>query len=123
LSASSLKRIRNIDKSNKNVNIDRAFEDDITENQNTNSRILQDAEGNRELIETMLFLNTVPALFSGAYNNGVVGNIEVINPFRGEGIAASNEELLYSLNKLSQHAEWTEANNIANGNIKFGSKW
>lgn len=123
LSASSLKRIRNIDKSNKNVNIDRAFEDDITENQNTNSRILQDAEGNRELIETMLFLNTVPALFSGTYNNGVVGNIEVINPFRGEGIAASNEELLYSLNKLSQHAEWTEANNIANGNIKFGSKW
>lgn len=123
MSASSLKRIRNIDKSNKNVNIDRAFEDDITENQNTNSRILQDAEGNRELIETMLFLNTVPALFSGTYNNGVVGNIEVINPFRGEGIAASNEELLYSLNKLSQHAEWTEANNIANGNIKFGSKW
>lgn len=122
MSAYNLKGIRRL-KGNKNNIITRAFETDVEEKSNNKSRILQDAEGNRELIETMLFLNTVPTLFSGTYNGAVVGNIEVINPFKGQGLQASNEELLYSFNKLKEYAPIEGTDNISNGNVKFGQKW
>lgn len=121
-SASNLKYIRNI-KGNKNTIITRAFQDDVEEKANNNSRILKDAEGNRELIETMLFLNTIPSIFSGQYNGAIVGNIQVINPFKGQGLAASNEELLYCYNKLTKYAKILGQDNIANGNVKFAKKW
>lgn len=123
LSTSNLKNIRNI-KGNNNTFLTRAFQQDVVETSNNRSRMLQDAEGNRELIETLLMINTMPTIFSGTYNNAVVGNIEVINPYKGEGLTASNEEILYSYNKLKNFSPIEGAqDNITNGNIKLAPKW
>lgn len=121
-SSANLKSRRKLP-NNSNTNLTRAFESDIDEKANNKSLMLEDVEGNREMIETLLFLNTTPSLFSGIYNNAVVGNIEVINPFKGQGLSASNEELLYSLNKLKQYKAFTDTDNYLNGNIKVGQKW
>lgn len=123
LSTANLKTVRKIN-GNKNTILTRAFQQDVEETSNDRSRMLQDAEGNREIIETLLMLNTMPTIFSGTYNGAVVGNIEVINPYKGEGLTASNEEILYSYNKLKGYAPLEGAqDNIANGSIKLAPKW
>lgn len=107
--------------SGKNTMLTSAFQNDISESSNQNSLMLQGYVGNIELIETMLALNNIPQLFMGEYSSAVIGDIQIINSFRGDGISAQNEELLYSFNKLNQLSELKTKNNISEGIVKFGT--
>jgi hypothetical protein len=76
-----------------------AFQNDIAENSNQKSLMLDGKKGNIELMEVMLALNNIPGIFEG--DTGiVVGNIQVMNPFQGNGISATNEQIMYSFNKM-----------------------
>lgn len=108
-------------KKGRNTMLTAAFQADINEASNQKSLMLQAYKGNIEMIETMLLLNNIPALFKGEYSSAVVGNIQVINSFKGEGISAQNEELMYSFNKLNQLSKLKAKNNIADGVVKFGT--
>lgn len=108
-------------KKGRNTMLTAAFQNDINESSNQNSLMLQGYKGNMELIETMLVLNNIPQLFMGDYSSAVVGDIQVINSFRGEGISAQNEELVYSFNKLNQLSKLKAKNNISEGIVKFGT--
>ena len=61
--------------------------------------MLESRVGNIELMEEMLIINSLQGLFN---NESTVGSIEVINPFEGHGVTASNEELLYCWNTLNK---------------------
>jgi len=65
----------------------------------------------------------MPGMFSGSYNTAVVGNMIVINPYTGQGVDASNEQILYSLNRLKEYAPLEGDDNIQSGVIKFGTRW
>ena len=108
-------------KKSRNTMLTAAFQSDINESSNQNSLMLQGYKGNMELIETMLVLNNIPQLFMGEYSSAVVGDIQVINSFRGEGIAAQNEELIYSFKKLNQLSKLKAKDNISEGIVKFGT--
>ena len=107
---------------NNNEYITRMWEDDSIEAQNNKSLILKDVWGNRDLIQTMLVINTMPGLFQK--ENSKVGSIEVINPYDGIGLTASNEELKYTYNALKKHIEYdsTDTDNIQSELIKFANK-
>lgn len=83
------------------------FESDIVEQSKSKSLILSAKEGNVELIETMLVINKLQNLFN---KSAVIGSIEVINPFHGHDMTASNEELLYSFNALTKYHPLKENN-------------
>lgn len=100
-----------------------AFEPDVREKTNDQSLMLDSANGNIELMETLLFLNTMPAQFGGEYNNACIGNIQVINPGAGTGISASNEQLAYSMNKLKKFEAFEGEDNYSNDIIKFAPEW
>lgn len=106
-----------------NVLLTRNFKSDSVEQTIQDSKMLEDANGNRELIEAALFLNQMPGMFSGSYNTAVVGNMIVINPYTGQGVDASNEQILYSLNRLKEYAPLEGDDNIQSGVIKFGTRW
>jgi len=57
-------------------------------------------QGNIELMEVMAVMNEL----SSITNNFVLGDLKVINPKYANQVSASNEELLYSWNKLAKHA-------------------
>ena len=61
------------------------------------SLMLESRNGNIELIETMLILNNLKSLFS---NGSSLGSVEILNPYAGRGMTASNEELVYTVNRL-----------------------
>ena len=108
-------------KKNRNHLLSYAFQPDIAEQSNQKSLMLDGYKGNVELMETMLVLNNIPGLFTEDYSGAVIGDIQVMNSFRGEGIHASNEELLYTFQKLNQLSPLKHENNISNGKVKFGT--
>lgn len=108
-------------KKNRNHLLSYAFQPDIVEQSNQKSLMLDGYKGNVELIETMLVLNNIPGLFTKDYSGAVIGDIQVMNSYRGEGIHASNEELLYTFQKLNQLSPLKHENNISSGRIKFGT--
>jgi len=58
--------------------------------------MLDGYKGNIELMETVLVLNNIHGFFTDDYSGAIIGDIQVMNSYRGEGIHASNEELLYT---------------------------
>lgn len=110
-------------KKNSNHLLSAAFQPDVIELSNKKSLMLEGYKGNIELIETMLVLNNIPGLFKGEYSGAVIGEMQVMNSYRGEGISASNEELVYSFKKLSELSPISGENNITKGIIKFGTQY
>lgn len=108
-------------KKNRNHLLSYAFQPDITEQSNQKSLMLEGYNGNVELMEAVLVLNNIPGLFQGDYSGAVIGNIQVMNSFRGSGMSASNEELMYSFKKLNQLSALKHTDNISSGNVKFGT--
>ena len=108
-------------KKNRNHLLSYAFQPDIVEQSNQKSLMLEGYKGNIELMETMLVLNNIPGLFTQGYSGAVIGDIQVMNSYRGEGIHASNEELLYTFNKLNQLSALKHEDNISTGKVKFGT--
>ena len=104
----------------KNSLLSYAFQNDIAETSNQKSLMLEGYKGNVELMETILALNNIPQLFEGP-SGAVIGNIQVMNPFQGNGISATNEELLYTFNKLNQLSPLKSTNNIKEGKVKLGT--
>lgn len=82
---------------NKSHLLTSGLQEDSIEDTNQHSLMLESRNGNMEMIETMLILQNMRNIFTGG---GVLGSIEVLNPHLGVGMTASNEELVYSLNKL-----------------------
>ena len=108
-------------KKQKNKLLSAAFQSDITEKANPDSLMLDQMQGNIELMETLLLFNNIPQLFTGEYSSAVLGNIQVANSFRGTGISASNEQLFYSFKKMSLLSPLESDNNILNGKVKLGT--
>ena len=106
---------------NKNHLLSYAFQPDSNETSNPKSLMLEGYQGNVELIETLLLLNNIPLLFQGSYSGAVIGDIQVVNSFRGTGISAPNEQLLYSFKKLSTLSPIEGDNNVINGIVKLGT--
>lgn len=71
--------------------------DDVIKS-DSNNQVLAGVGGNMELMETMITLNEIPGLF----NEGGVGNIEVISPRAQKGLTATNEQLLYNFKRLCE---------------------
>jgi hypothetical protein len=98
-------------------------ESDIIENSKVNSKMLKATKGNIRLMETLLVLNNMN--FTGDLN---ISQIQVINPKRNIGTWATNEELLYSFNKLmdlaKQQGKDIGENKLKDGkgNVKFATK-
>lgn len=92
-----------------------AHETDTIENSKSSSLILKAAQGNIELMETMLILNSL------TFNDDVkLGGIEIIHPAaRSEGISASNKELLYNWNKLTKHKPLEIEDQFKTGRMKL----
>ena len=75
--------------------------------------------GNIESVEALLLLNEKYSLFEGGYK---IGNIQIINPFTGQGSKAPNHQLEYSYKKLREHSEIHEGIDHINSNeIEFMS--
>lgn len=100
-----------------------AFASDISEKSNSNSLMLNAYNGNIELIEAMQVLNNIPSLFQGVYSGAIVGNIQVINSWQGEGMSATNEELLYCWKQLNKYSKLKVQDNISNGTVRFATTW
>ena len=95
------------------------FESDLAQQSKANSLMLESRVGNIELMEEMLIINSLQGLFN---NESTVGSIEVINPFEGHGVTASNEELLYCWNTLNKFVS-VQNNNFSSGKIRLASKY
>lgn len=108
-------------KKNRNHLLSYAFQPDIVEQSDQKSLMLDGYKGNIELMETVLVLNNIPGLFTDGYSGAVIGDIQVMNSFRGEGIHASNEELMYTFKKMNQLSPLKHTNNISSGKVKFGT--
>ena len=93
------------------------FESDLAQQSKSNSLMLSAANGNVELIETMLLINQMNGL-----EGKVIGKINVVNPRFGNGISATNEELLYCWNSLNTK-ESVKNNKFESGAIKLASKY
>jgi hypothetical protein len=79
--------------------------------------MLQANNGNIESIEALLVINQKRSLFEGGYK---IGNIQIINPFTGQGSKAPNWQLEYSYKKLRKHqAIYDGIDHINDGEIKF----
>lgn len=93
------------------------FEEDVVEQQDSNSLMITAAQGNIELMEIMAVINQLTGL-----GNVEIGNISVINPFDGRNIQASNEELYYCFNAMNRHVPLPK-NKFKSGEIKLASKY
>ena len=93
------------------------FQIDLDEQAKTDSLMLEGAIGNIELMEMMAIISQLNGLSSR-----IVGNIQVINPYDGRSVQASNEELKYCFSALTRFAPIIE-NNFDNGNIKLASRY
>ena len=98
-------------------------ESDVVENAKPNSGMLEATNGNIRLMETMLVLNNMS--FSDDIH---VAQIHIINPMRGTGTWAPNEQVTYSFDRLMQIAK-AQGKNIGDnklekgkGNVKFATK-
>lgn len=97
-----------------------AFQSDIAETSDSNSLMLEGYKGNIEIMEVMLALNNIPSLFEGE-SGAVIGNIQIMNPFQGNGISAPNEQILYTFKKMCQLSPLKARNNVLEGNVKLGT--
>ena len=100
------------------TNLTGAHEIDITEDSRSDSLILKAANGNIELIETMLVLNNM------THNKPMqLGKIQVITPWgEARGLSASNKELDYNWKKMMQIARKEKleiTDNYRKGGIKL----
>lgn len=102
---------------NRNHLLSYAFQSDINETSDQNSLMLEGYKGNIEIMEIVQALNNIPGLF----DNAIIGNIQVINPYQGNGVSASNEQILYSFKRMCQLSPLKTKNNILDGSIKFAS--
>lgn len=112
ISTSMLRRPRELVKGRRGLT--GAFESDIISQNKPNSLMMESVNGNIELMEAMLVLNNLPNLFE---ENAIVGEINVYNPFRGEGIPNDNKQLLYCFNELDKLSPIGE-NNMKGKNAK-----
>lgn len=94
-----------------------ALEPDIRALSKSNNLMLEAAIGNVELMETMLVINQLEGL-----RGYTIGNIQVVNPNFGDGLQASNEELLYCFNELNKR-ESLPNNKFTSGEIKLATKY
>lgn len=92
------------------------FEPDIQALSKQNNLMMEAAFGNVELMETMLIINQMKGL-----KNRTIGNIQVVNTLFGNGLSATNEELLYCFNELDRHYS-VGINQFKEGNIKLANK-
>lgn len=97
-------------------NLTGCLELDLTEDSKSDSYMLKAVNGNLELMEAMLVLNSMN--FSKPIELGL---IDVINPFQAEGLSASNKELAYSWNKLNSLIPVND-NQFQKGHIKLLTK-
>ena len=74
-------------------------------------------------MENVLILNNIPGIFTKGYSEAVIGDIQVMNSYRGEGIHASNEELLYTFQNLNKLSKLKHEDNISTGKVKFGTSF
>lgn len=117
----------NNNKDRNRSNLTYAFETDIVEkSKGESSGMLKAADGNIEMMETMFAINELKSIFNDGFQGGIVGNIQIINPWTGDGLSAPNEQLLYSYKKLmnyynQKYNDKTQVDEITNGNIKFAS--
>ena len=72
---------------------------------------LDSCQGNIELMEIMAALNTIPSMF----DNAIIGNISVINPYFEQKITTNNKQLLYNFNQLQTLGNLGENNFSING--------
>lgn len=79
--------------------------------------MLEAAVGNVELMETMLVINQITGL-----KGHTIGNIQVVNPNFGNGLQASNEELLYCFQELNKHKA-VPNNKFESGEIKLATRY
>lgn len=100
-----------------------AFAEDLVENQNGNSLMLNSTNGNIEAIEAVLALNNLPSIFQGSRGNLVIGRIKIINPYMGTGVQPTNEQLMYSLKTLQKYSPMIAKDNISTGLVKFAPLW
>ena len=100
-----------------------AFAPDISEKANGKSLMLGCYNGNIELIEALQVLNNIPSLFQGPYSGAIIGNIQVVNSYHGDGMSATNEELLYCWKQLNKYSKLKSQDNISNGTIRFATTW
>ncbi len=96
-----------------------AFQSDIVEHSNSNSLMLAARAGNIELMETMLVINNLKNIFN---KQSAIGNIIVTNPFYGNSLGASNEELLYCFKVLDKFYN-VDANGFKSGEIQLCSRF
>lgn len=75
------------------------YEADVEEQSKSDSLMLEGVNGNIELMEMMAVINQL----DGFDSNWAVGNIAVYNPFQATSAQATNEELLYCFNALSNY--------------------
>lgn len=73
------------------------FEDDVTAKNKPKELMMENYQGNLELMQTMLTINHLHDLFRGNYK---IGSIQVMNTQFGESVTASNEQLKYTFNEL-----------------------
>lgn len=73
------------------------------------SLILENTVGNIELMETMIVINNLKNIFG---TNGIVGNMQVIDPTTGRAISATNEQLFYNFDQLNKIHGNTVDNNF-----------
>jgi hypothetical protein len=62
-------------------------------------------------MEIMAALNTIPSMF----DNAIIGNISVINPYFEQKITTNNKQLLYNFNQLQTLGNLGENNFSING--------
>ena len=96
-----------------------AFEPDLNQESNSESKMLKAKEGNIELMEAMLVINNLEGLFN---KKATLGSVEVINPYQYKCMTAYNEELLYSFNTLDKFYS-VPNNKYKSGDIKMASKY
>ena len=91
---------------------------DLQEDSKSGSLMLKAANGNIEMMESMLVLNYLN------FNKPIqLGRIDVVSPFSSaQGLSASNKELKYCWDKLCQVENVEGDNNFKNGNIRMLSK-
>lgn len=92
-------------------------ETDLQANSKPNSLMLEAVNGNVELIETLAVLTCVKGL-----ETATIGNIQVINPYEGRGMSASNEELIYCYNELDR-LKAIPNNRIKTGQVKLARQY
>ena len=94
-----------------------ALQSDIQALSKQDNLMLEAGVGNVELMETMLVINQIKGL-----KGRTIGNIQVVNPSFGNGLQASNEELLYCFNELNKLKTVVD-NKFMSGEIKLATRW